>query len=217
MSDTSRKTDQARKHSKVESTTTEYEGVIFVSVDEVRSEFDGLLGDGESLDPKSVERLVEADISIDDLEDKAVSYRDLVDAGVDAGVATDLRRHFSLPWTFELGSDLDERSGSVGALSSREREWVALSDGDWQSNRVESSIAKPRDGRDVWAELDRPTPVTALPGISDDHADRLTEAGVTSIKQLTFLDARVVAEALDVDVKLVRLWRHQARERHSPR
>lgn len=201
----------------MESTTTEYEAGDYVSVEEVRSEFDGVLRDDESLDAESVERLVEASISAEDLEDKAVSYRDLVDAGVDARVATDLRRHFSLPWTFELGSDLAERSGAVGALSSHESEWVELSDGDWQETRVESSIAKPREGRDVWAELDRPTPVTALPGISDDHAERLTEAGVTSIKQLTFLDAGVVAEALDVDVKLVRLWRHQARDRYSNR
>ncbi len=188
-----------------------------MSVDEVRSEVEGLFRDDESLDHESVERLVEAGISIDDLENKAVSYRDLVDAGVHAGVATELRRHFSLPWTFELGSDLSERSGAVGALSSHEREWVELSDGDWQETRVESSIATPREGRDLWDELDRPTPVTTLPGISRGHAERLTEAGVTSVKQLTFLDAGFVAEALDFDVRLVRLWRHQARDHYSGR
>lgn len=186
-------------------------------MNEVRSEVEGLLRDDESFDPESADRLVEAGVSIDDLENKTVSYRDLVDAGVDAGVATELRRHFSLPWTFELGSDLAERSGAVGALSSHEREWVELSDGDWQETRVESSIATPREGRDLWEELDRPTPVTALPGISDDHAERLAEAGVTSIKQLTFLDAGFVAEALGFDVRLVRLWRHQAREQFSGR
>lgn len=186
-------------------------------MDEALSEVEGLLQEEVSVDPESMKGLVEAEISIDALEDKSVSYRDLVDAGVDAGVATELRRHFSLPWTFELGSDLSERSGAVGALSSTEREWVELSDGDWQDNPVESSIATPRQGRDVWAELDRPTPVTALPGISEDHAERLTAAGVTSIKQLTFLDAGVVANAIDVDVKLVRLWRHQARSHYSGR
>ncbi|MFQ3294769.1 MAG: hypothetical protein ACI8VE_001849 [Natrialbaceae archaeon] len=186
-------------------------------MDEGLSKVEGLLHGEGSVDPESVERLVEAEISIDDLENKSVSYRDLVDAGVDAAVATELRRHFSLPWTFELGSDLSERSGAVGALSSHEREWVELSDGEWQDNPVESSIATPRKGRDVWADLDRPTPVTALPGISADHAERLTTAGVTSIKQLTFLDAGVVAEAIGVDVKLVRLWRHQARGHYSRR
>jgi hypothetical protein len=186
-------------------------------VDETRSEFEGLLREQESLNPESVRKLVEAGVTIADLESKSVSYRDLVETGIEAGVATDLRRHFSLPWTFELGSDLAERSGAVGALSSHEREWVELSDGDWQDRRVESPLSARDDGRDLWEDLDRPTPISTLAGISENHARRLADAGVTSVKQLTFIDAGAAADALDFDVKLVRLWRHQARERSSRR
>lgn len=83
--------------------------------------------------PRTAEQLAAADVSADDVREKRVSYRDLVSAGVNPGVAAKLRREHSLHWTLdEQGADLDRRSEQVRGLRDGEREWIAAarSDGD---------------------------------------------------------------------------------------
>ena len=67
------------------------------------------------------------------ITDKRVSYRRLVDAGVNPGVAAKIRREHSLSWSFRSGGDLDRRSAQVRGLGSAEAAWVAASAGDWES------------------------------------------------------------------------------------
>jgi len=90
--------------------------------------------------------MAEAGIAAADVRAKSVSYRQIVDAGVNPGVATKIRREHSLHWSLdEQGTDLDDRSRTVRGLRDGERDWVAASgidladgtdedsgpDGDW--------------------------------------------------------------------------------------
>jgi hypothetical protein len=78
--------------------------------------------------------LSEADLTADAVREKVVSYRDLVDAGVNPGVAAKIHREHSLSWSFEAGDGLDRRSTQVRGLGSEEAAWVAASAGDWASD-----------------------------------------------------------------------------------
>ncbi|MFB6131245.1 MAG: hypothetical protein ABEJ28_10540 [Salinigranum sp.] len=62
--------------------------------------------------------------------DGSVSYRMLVDAGVHPDVADDLRRTWSLVWSFRWrpGADLSRRAARLRGLSEAERAWIAESD-----------------------------------------------------------------------------------------
>lgn len=68
--------------------------------------------------------------------DKRVSFRMLVEAGVNPGVAAKIRREHSLSWSFNSGGDLDRRSTQIRGLGSAEAEWVAASAGDWADDAV---------------------------------------------------------------------------------
>lgn len=157
-----------------------------------------------------------ADVDPDAVREKAHSYRTLVDAGVDEGIADALRRRFSLPWSFdgESDGDLERRSSEIRGLGAAERKWIAVSDGeDWQSFEYDSSslavVGRDRPAERPWPE---PTPTTAVVGVSPENADRLAEAGIRSAERLATIDAVDVADALDLDVLHVRTWRHNARE-----
>ena len=88
--------------------------------------------------------LEEMDVTVKDVRRKTVSYRQLVDAGVNPGVATKIRREHSLSWNLDGGGDdLDNRSNTVRGLRDGERSWVAASQSDWQDDGDDSPI---RDG-----------------------------------------------------------------------
>lgn len=84
--------------------------------------------------PATESVLSDADLTAGDIREKGVSYRALVDAGVNPGVAAKIRREHSLSWSFEAGDGLDRRSTQVRGLGSEEAAWVAASAGDWASN-----------------------------------------------------------------------------------
>lgn len=98
-----------------------------------------------------------ADFDAADIRSRRVSYRDLVTAGVNPGVAAKLRREYSLVWTFEWepGADLDRRATLVTGLDPDQRKWVASSgareDGpndagrDWRARDDWVSAALRRD------------------------------------------------------------------------
>ena len=88
--------------------------------------------------PATERVLSAADLTADAVREKRVSYRDLVDAGVNPGVAAKIRREHSLSWSFEAGDGLDRRSTQVRGLGSEEAAWVAASAGDWASNGSEA-------------------------------------------------------------------------------
>ncbi|PSP76559.1 hypothetical protein BRC81_13190 [Halobacteriales archaeon QS_1_68_20] len=99
------------------------------------------LTDLKYVGPATEEDLTESDVDAEDFRNKRVSYRMLVDAGVNPGVATKIRREHSLPWsiTGSNNEDLDKRSDQVRGLQDDERAWVAASTGDWKSGEGEES------------------------------------------------------------------------------
>ncbi|WP_096391193.1 DUF7409 domain-containing protein [Halopenitus persicus] len=86
--------------------------------------------------PATAAELDAAGIDAADITDKRVSYRLLVDAGVNPGVAAKIRREHSLSWSFEAGEGLESRSAQVRGLGREEADWIAASAGDWADSRV---------------------------------------------------------------------------------
>jgi predicted flap endonuclease-1-like 5' DNA nuclease len=164
------------------------------------------------VDESDATAMADADIAAVDVRERAVSYRDLLGAGVNAETATALRREFSLPYSTRFGEGVEDRSADVSGLQDGEREWVAASASDWEEMGVPEYDPVEREAADIWADRDRPTPVTAIPGVGPDDAERLAAVGVTSVRQLSFAGASTVADLLNLDVMAVRTWRFQARD-----
>lgn len=165
---------------------------------------------------------------------KRVSHAELLAAGVNPGVAARIRRWYSLAWSFEGGADLDRRAEQVRGLGDDERDWVAASAGDWQTDHRErsageQSAAASTDGsgeaagsvdgpgeaaaaESIWRERSRPVPVTELDGVGEKRAAHLARAGINSVRSMTLADPEEVAESLDLSPTRVARWREQARE-----
>jgi hypothetical protein len=164
------------------------------------------------VDDADATALERADIAAVDVRERAVSYRDVLDAGVDRETATVLRREFSLPYSTRFGEGLADRSDEVTGLQDGERDWVAASSSDWEELGVREYDPVARQPAAIWADRDRPTPVTAVSGVGPADADRLADVGITSVRQLSFVDAGLVADLLDLNVMAVRTWRFAARD-----
>lgn len=89
--------------------------------------------------PATADVLADAGVDAADVESKSVSHADLVDAGVNPGVAARIRREHSLQWSFEGGQDLDRRAEQVRGLQDDEREWVAASYGETDAASTDGS------------------------------------------------------------------------------
>lgn len=98
--------------------------------------------------PATAAAFADADLTAADVRAKRVSYRLLVDAGVNPGVAAKIRREHSLSWSFEAGDGLDQRSSQVRGLGTDEAAWVAASSGDWESTSDEADGGEGEDGGD---------------------------------------------------------------------
>lgn len=95
--------------------------------------------------PKTAPILAESDVSIADVCEKRVSYRDLTTAGVNPGVAAKIRREHSLSWSLDGGgTDLDRRSSQIRGLDDDERAWIAESSG-W-TERADADAPTETDG-----------------------------------------------------------------------
>ncbi|WP_238398199.1 helix-hairpin-helix domain-containing protein [Halorussus salinus] len=95
--------------------------------------------------PATAEVLARAEFDAIGIPEKTVSYEMLMDAGVNPGVATRLRKKHSLPWSFggedESDDSLERRSEKVRGLQDGERAWVAASSGDWEDADRESTAS----------------------------------------------------------------------------
>ncbi|WP_224450021.1 DUF7409 domain-containing protein [Haloprofundus salilacus] len=188
--------------------------------------------------PATATVLRDADMTADDVQRKRVSYTELVEAGVNPGVAARIRRSHSLSWSFESsGRDLERRSAQVRGLGDAERAWVAASSGDWESQEAPESDpddewshgasptadsssaadAAETDGSGdstaaeaAWRARSSPTPLTVLDCVDDDDAAMLAEAGITSVRSLTTANPDHVADVLELDVTVVRRWHAEA-------
>jgi hypothetical protein len=169
--------------------------------------------------PATAESLADADIEVGGILRKEVSYRQLVDAGINPGVATKLRREHSLPWSLTGSSseDLDRRSNQVRGLKDGERAWVSASTGDWEATEPSGPAGAEADGSGeaqaaeaAWRDRSRPDPVTAVPGVSEDDAEQLAKAGINSVRSLATSNPETVADVLGLDVDTVSEWRAAA-------
>lgn len=189
--------------------------------------------------PRTAPVLREAGITAEDVRTKRVSHAQLVDAGVNPGVAAKIRREHSLSWSFSGGKDLDRRAKQVRGLQDDERAWVAASYDEWEDTEADASTDGSGDAvaaeqawrtstwpgeseeerkqmnetaEEAWQAGSAPTPVTEVYGIGETRAQQLAEAGVTSARRLATCNAERVADALDVSENRVREWRDAARE-----
>lgn len=177
--------------------------------------------------PATAHVLAAADFDPTGILDKSVSYEMLVDAGVNAGVATRLRKEHSLPWTFggseESENSLEERSEKIRGLQDGERAWVAASSGDWESHEPSPGETNDQsastDGSGAaeaaeaaWRERSQPDPVTDVPGVDEDVAEVLANGGITSVRSLATANPERVATSLGLDPERVAEWRDAARD-----
>ena len=117
------------------------------------------------------------------ITDKRVSYRMLVDAGVNPGVAAKIRREHSLSWSFDSGGDLDRRSTQIRGLGSAEAEWVAASAGDWADEAAVDDGAVDDDTEVDGEPDDDPTEPTPWPthGEAESTVDAATDGSGDAI------------------------------------
>ncbi|UPV74168.1 helix-hairpin-helix domain-containing protein [Halorussus limi] len=196
------------------------------------------LTDVHFVGPATAEVLARAEFDATGIPDKTVSYQMLMDAGVNPGVATRLRKKHSLPWSFggeeENDDSLERRSEKVRGLQDGERAWVAASNGDWEDAEPEtattggdwtptgddsSPVQASTDGSGAaeaaeaaWRERSRPDPVTDVPGVDERIAEILANGGITSVRSLATADPEHVADSLELDAELVAEWRDAARD-----
>jgi len=188
--------------------------------DEAGEELTGL----KFVGPATAERLGEAGYDAAAVRGKRVSYRMLVDAGVNAGVATKIRREHSLHWSLgdDEDNDLQRRSDQVRGLRDEERAWVAASSGDWASADGPSGTDETAEAdgggssaqaEAAWRERSRPDPVESLDAVPDGAAEKLGSAGITSVRSLATVTPEHVADLLGFDPETVEAWRDAAAER----
>ena len=81
--------------------------------------------------PATAAVIDEADFEAGDILARTVSYADLLAAGVNPGVAANLRREYSLVWSLQwvAGANLSRRAVTVSGLEPEQREWIASSAG----------------------------------------------------------------------------------------
>ncbi|MDY6817380.1 MAG: hypothetical protein SVG88_01870 [Halobacteriales archaeon] len=77
--------------------------------------------------PATADCILAAPFDAADILHKRVSFVELIEAGINRGVAHQLRREYSLVWSFRWrpGSDLERRADQVRGLTDAERVWVA--------------------------------------------------------------------------------------------
>lgn len=188
------------------------------------------LADLKQIGPVTADLLAEAGVTAADVRRKRVSYRDLVDAGVNAGVAAKIRREHSLPWTLEeAAADLDRRSRNVRGLRDGEREWVAATGSrsdrggdDGEREWVEASYDETAEtdgsgdgaaAEAAWRERSTSDPVTVLSGVGGDEAGLLADEGVDTVRRLATSDPEYLADRIGRSAEEVRAWHDEARSR----
>lgn len=188
------------------------------------------LADLKYIGQTTAETVAEDGITAEKVRNKRVSYRMLLEAGTNPGVATKVRREHSLPWsiTGNAGEDLGKRSDQIRGLQDDERAWVAASSGDWASGTGRSgtggadddstaeegddSTAEADGGEAAWRERSKPDPVTEVDGVDDEVAEQLAKAGITSVRSLATADAESISDVLGLDEDRVAEWVEDATE-----
>ena len=110
------------------------------------------------------------------IAERRVSHAQLVNFGVNPGVAARIRREHSLSWSLEGGEDLDRRAEQVRGLQDGERAWVAASSADWEDAETPASAGASTDERDeveaeaAWRETEWPNADESREEIDEEAA-----------------------------------------------
>lgn len=180
---------------------------------------DALL-DLQFVGPATAQVLEDAGVDADAVASKNVSHAELVEAGVNPGVAARIRREHSLQWSFEGGQDLDRRAEQVRGLHDDEREWVAASYGEddasadgsgdatakeaaWREQPADASSSSPSadsggtDEEASWRETSWPNGDDGASPERDEQAWREQSAPtpVTELDAIDEEDAKLLARA----------------------
>ncbi|MFB6085773.1 MAG: hypothetical protein ABEJ84_03035 [Halodesulfurarchaeum sp.] len=191
------------------------------------------LTDVKFVGPATEAVLERAGIEAAAIRERRVSHTQLVDAGVNPGVAAKIRREHSLSWSLEGGEDLDRRADQVRGLKAGEREWVAASASDWDGKVAsgrggtdqddtqptwerrpwpnQPDVEREFDAEAEWREQSEPTPISAIPALDGEAESALREAGINSVRRLASCNPEAVADSLAIDEEIVRKWRNAAR------
>lgn len=113
--------------------------------------------------PATAATLAKASVTATDIRGRSVSYLDLIELGVDPGVAARIRREYSLAWSNETtsGARLRRRAGHIRNLRDDERSWIDESWRKSSSNPADSAPATPdgsgslTDAELAWRERSR--------------------------------------------------------------
>lgn len=169
--------------------------------------------------PVTAEILETVGVTTEDVRTKSVSYTELVEAGVNPGVAAKIRREHSLPWSLDgFTADLDSRSDAIRGLTSAEREWVAQSDDDdWEPSKEaipetvdpgpepeEAAIELPPSDREIVS-------LATINEIEQETQETLADAGVTTARSLASIEPSVLAEATEIPEQHIRELQATAR------
>lgn len=96
-----------------------------------------------------------------------------------------------------------------------EAAWIADATGtsrDDDSATADGS-GDPMAAEAAWRERSKPTPLTEISGIGEDYADRLAEAGVTSIRSLATASPELLADVTGISHQRLQRWHRDASER----
>lgn len=188
--------------------------------------------------PATAAVLADAPFGAAAIRDRSVSFRELLEAGVNPGVAGRIRREHSLPWAFDAEAldELDRRSTQIRGLQDDERAWVAASAGEWTEAEPDPEPGESVEAAEeawvegggepaeadgsgdavaaeaAWRDRSQPEPVTAVDGVGEVTETQLAEAGITSARALAAADPDEVAEALGLSASRLRRLRDNAAE-----
>ncbi|MGM0605800.1 MAG: helix-hairpin-helix domain-containing protein [Halobacteriota archaeon] len=166
--------------------------------------------------PATAAVIEDAPFDADALGSKRVSYRMLVDAGVNPGVAAKIRREHSLSWSFSSGSDLERRSSHIRGLGEAEAAWIAASSGDWNDSATGSADRTPAESIDsggvtdaerAWGDVDAALRTAETDGSGDAieaEAAWRTRSKPTPISTLECIDQADIKTLAEAGITSVR-------------
>ena len=94
--------------------------------------------------------------------------------------------------------------------SDDEAVWVA--DAADASTTADGS-GDPMAAEAAWRERSKPTPLTEISGVGESYADRLAEAGVTSIRSLATASPELLSDVTGISEQRLQRWHREASER----
>jgi len=110
----------------------------------------------------------------------------------------------------------DEPTASGGDATDdavdEEAVWVADATSDDASATADGS-GDPLAAEAAWRERSKPTPLTDLSGIGGGYADRLAEAGVTSIRSLATASPELLSDVTGIPEERLQRWHREASEK----